>query len=189
MKYRLFIVALLFSQMLFSQGFKGGLMGGMVVSQIDGDQIEGYHKAGLQTGIYTQYLFNDQWSIVMEIKYIQKGSLHTDKDNPYSYFRIKLNYIELPFLLEYKLNKSFIFGAGLAYGNLLSAKVDDASGSIVSQQLSYKKTDVNIVGQVKYAFNEHYWIDLKMAYSILPITNQSPFQFNNLISFGIGYEI
>ena len=189
MKYRLFIVVLLFSQMLFSQGFKGGLMGGMVVSQIDGDQIAGYHKLGLQAGIYSQYLFNDKWSIVLEIKYIQKGSSHTDKNNPYSYFKIKLNYIELPLLLEYRLNKSFIFGTGLSYGNLLRASVEDASGSIVSQQLAYIATDINILGQVKYVLNEHYWIDLKMAYSIIPITNQSPQQFNNLISFGIGYEM
>jgi len=189
MKYRFFILALLLSQMLFSQGFKGGLTGGLVVSQVDGDQIEGYNKIGLHAGIYSRYLFNDKWSVVLEIKYIQKGSSHTDKDNPYSYFKIKLNYIELPLLLEYRLNKSFIFGAGLSYGNLLGAKVDDASGSIVSQQLSYTATDINIMGQVKYAFNEHYWCDLKMAYSIIPITDQSPRQFNNLISFGIGYEI
>lgn len=176
-------------QVGFSQGFKGGLFGGMTFSQVDGDQWAGYNKVGLQVGAYSRFLLNDEWSFVAELKYIQKGSIHSDKENPYSYFRIKLNYMEIPLLLNYQLNEHFAFGGGFAYGQLMNGKVDDASGTVSEEQLVYKNMDINAIAQFKYLFNEHLWADIKFAYSVVYITNESPRQFNNLISFSIGYEI
>jgi len=189
MKIKFIIGLIFFSNLLFSQGFKGGLFAGMTASQVDGDQWAGYSKVGLQMGVYSRYLFNDSWSLVTELKYIQKGSIHTEKDNPYAYFRIKLNYIEIPVLLNFQLNNRFVFGAGLSYGYLLNAKVDDASGSVPEEQLAYRNLDINALTQVKYLLNERIWIDLKFAYSVIYITDVSPRQFNNLISLGFGYEI
>ncbi len=189
MKIKLIVLLLLLSsQFIFSQGFKGGIIAGVVVSQVDGDAYAGYHKVGFQGGIYTRYKFSESWSLYSELKFIQKGSSQTNKDDPYSNFKIKLSYIDLPFILNYQYNKKIVFGAGLSYGALMSAEVQDGAGIVDRKQLFYHNYDVNFIAQVKYILNEHLWLDLKGAYSIIYITDVSPRQFNNLISFTLGYE-
>ncbi len=189
MKIKLIVLLLLLSsQLIYSQGFKGGLIGGLVVSQVDGDAYAGYHKIGIQGGIYSRYIFNKSWSLYNELKFIQKGSNQTNKDDPYSDFKIKLNYIGLPFILNYQYNDKFIFGAGLSYGILMSAEVQDGAGIVDQEHLSYHNYDANLIIQIKYTLNEHLWIDVKGSYSIIYITDEAPRQFNNLISFSLGYE-
>jgi len=189
MKIKLVVLLLLLSsQFIYSQGFKGGIIVGFVASQVDGDAYAGYHKVGFQGGVYTRYKFNEKWSLYNELKFIQKGSSQTNKDDPYSDFKIKLNYIDLPFILNYQYNKKFIFGAGLSYGVLMSAEVQDGAGIVDQNHLPYLNYDANLIIQIKYVLNEHLWLDLKGAYSVIYITDVSPRQFNNLISFTLGYE-
>ena len=140
-------------------------------------------------GLQSRFILRDKWALAIELKYIQKGSVHTDKEDPYSYFRIKLDYIEIPILLNYQINEHFIFGAGFSFGQLINAQIDDANGNISGASRNYKNVDFNILGQVKYLLNEHFSVDIKMAYSIFYITNQSPRQFNNLVSLGFAYEM
>ncbi len=189
MKIKLVVIVLFVVQIGFSQEFKGGLLGSVVLSQIDGDNSSGYKKFGFSIGAYTRFLFSEKWNLAVELKYIQKGSLHTSKEDPYSYFKVQLDYIEVPILLNYQLNENIVFGAGFAYGQLINARVEDSGGIVHEVQTDYNNIDLNMMGQVKYLFNEHLGIDLRMAYSLLYITNHSPYQFNNLLSLGIVYEI
>jgi len=180
---------LLLSYFINAQGFKGGVILGGTASQVDGDQWTGYHKVGLQAGIYSRYNFNESWGFLTEIKYIQKGSLKTVKDNPQANFRISLSYIELPFLLNYKLKENITLGAGLSYGRLIHAEVDDAGGTIPEDQLNYRKYDINSIIQFKYNVNKHLWVDIKFAYSLNSIKEDNyNKQWNNLFAFGLGYE-
>jgi len=189
MKLKIVIILLFLTQIGLSQGFKSGVLIGFVASQVDGDEWGGYNKVGLQAGGYSRFLFNEKWNLSVELKYIQKGSLHNDKEDPYSYFRIRLNYAEIPVLLNYQMNKRFGFGVGGSYGQLINAGVDDANGSISESQLNYRMMDINAIVAVKYLLNEHFWMDIKVAYSFLSITNTTPYQYNNLVSFGLAYEI
>lgn len=182
------IVLLLATQSSFSQGFKGGLLTGVVVSQVDGDNFDGYHKFGFQLGAYTEFDLNEKWGLLVELKYIQKGSNKTDKKDPYNDFRISLNYIDLPVLLNYKYNEKLTFGTGLSYGYLMNAEVQDGAGIVDGDYLTYHKYDINAVLQIKYRLAEHIWIDLKGAYSVMYINDIYPRHSNNLISFGIGYQ-
>ena len=180
---------ILLSYFLSAQGFKGGLIIGGTASQVDGDQWTGYHKVGLQAGVYSRYDFDDKWAFLTEIKYIQKGSSKTVKDNPQANFRVSLSYVEVPFILNYKLKNNITFGAGLSYGQLLNAEVDDSGGTISRDQLDYRNYDINSIIQFKYNINEQLWADIKFAYSISSIKEDDyNKQWNNLFAFGIGYE-
>lgn len=188
MKTYFFIASILMSQLAFSQAFKAGIFAGLVSSQVDGDKSEGYHKMGFQAGAFSKYVFNEQLFLNTELKYIQKGSKHSDaKDN--LYFTIQLNYVEVPVLIQYQVNEHFVFGGGLSYAYLLKANVDDPFGAVPQDYLVYKEYDMNVLAQMKYLLGEHFWVDFKFAYSILYITKESPRQFNNLLSVSFGYEI
>jgi hypothetical protein len=188
MKTILIILLFLIVHQSYSQGFKGGVLVGLTASQVDGDDWAGYSKVGFQGGAYSRYLFNEEWALVVELKFIQKGSLRTVKDNPEAYFKIALSYIDIPVFINYTLKKHFVFGLGVSYGQLMNASVDDGYGSVEESQLAYKNYDINIVGQTKYLFNDHIWLDLKFAYSIVTIKDDGTYQWNNLFSLGLGYE-
>lgn len=188
MKYKLLLVLSIVTVFSFSQGFKGGILAGFVSSQVDGDAYAGYNRAGLQVGAYSKFHFNKRWFLLNELKYIQKGSNQTFKDDPGSNFKIKLSYIEVPFIIGFQVNQKFSVGAGFSYAVLLNAEVD-ANGSLLTKdELNYNNSDVNFLLQLKFQFSEHFWFDTKFGYSILPIIDTSPRQFNNLISAGFGYE-
>jgi len=188
MKYYLVILFTSITFLTFSQGFKGGVFAGFVASQVDGDEYGGYNKAGFQAGAYSKFYFNKRFFLLNELKYIQKGSSQTFKEFPEENFKIKVSYIEVPFILGFQLNEKFSFGSGFSYGVLIGAEQQDGGGVIPKDRLGYKNYDLNILLHMKYQFNEHFWFNPKIGYSILPINDVSPRQFNNLISASFGYE-
>ena len=58
----------------FSQNFKGGVIAGVSTSQVSGDALGGFHKAGLYLGVFTELPLSPISNIKMEMNYIQKGS-------------------------------------------------------------------------------------------------------------------
>jgi hypothetical protein len=188
MKLYILSFAILISTLSFSQGFKAGVFAGLVASQVDGDQSEGYHKLGFQGGAYTRYLLNDRFSFDSEIKFIQKGSSHNDEENNF-FFTIRLNYIEVPLYISYQIREQLYVGAGITLAHLIKANVDDPYGAVAENYLSYKPSDMNALVSLKYLFSDHFWADTKFAYSLLYINKESPRQFNNLFSFSLGYEL
>lgn len=101
----------------YSQEFFGGLILGGDVSQVGGDNRGGYHKLGLVGGAFVGLELSEDIDIQMELKYIQKGSLSNDVENrpatdPYL---IKLDYVDLPIVLSYNLNKINVNDVNLSW--------------------------------------------------------------------------
>ncbi|MBN2668023.1 MAG: PorT family protein [Bacteroidales bacterium] len=188
MKHWFLILIIISSLPLFSQGFKAGISAGFVASQVDGDESSGYNKLGFQGGAYTRYLFNDKWSILSEMKFIQKGSKESNEESMV-YFSVRLNYVEVPLLLQYTLKEKFHIGAGLSIANLIGATVEDANGKVSQNYLEYTTFDYNLLLNISFQFYKHWIISNRFAYSVFPITKSSPRQFNNLIGLELKYEL
>ena len=86
----------------FSQGFGGGLYGGISTTQVTGDAIVGFHKAGGWAGAFTDYRFTPRSALQFELSFIQKGSRQapTVKNNGVLYVNNQ-NYLELPILYKW----------------------------------------------------------------------------------------
>ena len=95
-----------------SQAFFGGVAAGAVTSQVDGDENNGFHKAGLTAGAFVGLELSDIFDIQFEIKYIQKGS-KSSADDPVE-FIIKLDYVEVPLVVS----------ANLGFFNINGKKLD-----------------------------------------------------------------
>ena len=100
--------------------FKGGLLAGFCASQMDGDKLAGYDKFGPTLGFFVNRNFKEKWNGQFEIRYNQKGAASVKNEESY---RVRLNYIELPFLASYKITKRIKGEAGLEPSILISSKV------------------------------------------------------------------
>ena len=88
-----------------AQDFGGGVILGLSTSQVGGDNLAGFHKAGLLLGVFANKSITELLSFQMEMTYIQKGSNNPNMNNAehpnYSKQDISLSYIEVPLLLQY----------------------------------------------------------------------------------------
>ena len=60
-----------------AQNFGGGFILGLSTSQVSGDNLGGFNKAGLLAGVFANTSISELLSFQMEMTFIQKGS-----DNP-----------------------------------------------------------------------------------------------------------
>ncbi len=177
----------LISFSVYSQGFRGGISGGLTATQVDGDKYGGYRKVGVQGGVYSKYYFDDKAALSFKLRYMPKGSYQNDEKQHY-FFKISLHYIELPVTFSYRIYEKLDVNAGLSLGWLLKYKVEDSSGQVANNRLSYKKTDINVFGGISYYLTEHISVGLQYAYSLLPINTKLRPQYNNMLIATANYE-
>jgi hypothetical protein len=161
--------------------FYGGLLLGGNFSQVDGDNFAGYHKAGLNAGgiVYAQMAPHLAASI--EILFSQKGS-RAHKSQPtnsraYSIYRydIKLNYAEVPLMLNYFDKRKSHFGAGLSYSQLISSKevveTDPVMATPIDFEKDYpfKKIDINFLVGFNLHLVKGLFLNGRFQYSLIPI--------------------
>lgn len=96
---------------------------GYNASQIDGDNIAGFYKAGLSAGVgvFTMLDARERFSLSMEILYDQKGSRVRPGVQPLD--RVTLDYVTVPLQFNYHDQDRMIFGAGISFGSLFRSKV------------------------------------------------------------------
>jgi len=119
MKRILFITFFgLYTTFSFSQKFHGGLFAGIAASQISGDQLTGYNKAGLYLGGFSNYHFSEKLAMQLEIYFIQKGSRKNPhpKVNDYTIYKLNLMYVEMPLLFRWDFSKRFYLEVGPSIG-------------------------------------------------------------------------
>ncbi len=181
----------------YSQTFEGGPLIGLTASQIDGDRLSGYNKAGGMVGIWVGRHLNSKWSFRAELKYIMKGAAtnKTTEDYPYPYYRKTLHYIEIPIFLSYKLSYKFKTEAGFSGGYMGYATVNDGS-NIINASSTVKKYEIALNTGFAYRLNDFFDLHIILHYSLFPISNLpgkktiwgTNGQYNNVTSISIYYR-
>jgi len=92
---------------------------GLNVCQVHGDSYDGYDKPGIFAGVAVNAFINKKVSLELGFYFSQKGSKHNPNPNKgdYSYYKLNLNYIDLPLSLRYMLNQRYFItlGPSIAY--------------------------------------------------------------------------
>lgn len=80
---KLFLILFFFfiTQNLSGQNFNAGIVAGVSTTQVSGDNLAGFHKAGLILGGFVKRDINDQMQLQIEMTYTQKGSVNQKKTN------------------------------------------------------------------------------------------------------------
>jgi hypothetical protein len=143
------------SYIIFAQPFKGGVAAGLVGSQVAGDTYSGFHKPGAYAALWVSLDFGEHSSFYTELSYFQKGSRHNpdEKKQDFTFYLMRLGYIEMPFLYQYHLKSKLTFEIGPSVSFILH---------------SYEELDYAEVSYGKYAlFNPSLMVGMR-----LPVTER-----------------
>lgn len=182
--------------------FFGSLKVGMVASQVDGDDFAGFNKVGLTVGPSVFLQFNEKWVLNVDMMYTQKGSrvgasAGSDLGTYIERYKLNINSLDVPFVLNYVHNSTYLFGAGLSYSAFISSKESleqlYSTQTYSSDIYKFNRHSVEAVFQVAAMANKNLMLGLRYQYGLSPIRDYRyiPFgrgnQFNNYFSFSASY--
>ena len=184
-----FVLVLFFCVNLSAQEFFGGLILGGTTSQVGGDNRGGYNKIGIVGGAFAGLNLTDDFDIQMELKYIQKGSLSNDVENrPLTDpFLIKLDYVDLPIVISYNLNKVNINDVnlgwlkvefGLSLDVLVNARQEIQGVPVVASN-PWRRFVLNTVVGVRVDVSKNIEIGLRTVDAMTSICKSSKYPYNN----------
>ena len=192
----LIVVLLLMPSAIIAQSFKGGVQGGIAMSQVDGDRYAGFHKTGVWAELYVEYPFTKKAGLHLGLAGVQKGSYK--KFNDLEFYRINLIYAELPVLLTYRISARSILEGGLGFGVLVHSAEKNELGPLAKiDSQAFNSFELSAQGGIKYFIWARAGGTVKLSYSVLPIrdTKQTSMyrrnsgQYNNLIQFSLFYML
>jgi len=178
-----------------SQTFRAGFSGGLVASQVSGDNSGGFNKPGVFGGPWGSFMVNEVWQFRMEILYFQKGSRENpSEENGYYKYRLRLNYIEVPLLFRRPVSPSMTLELGLGYSVLIKSyeELDD----IEQNERAFNTHNSSVFGGLSYMLNDHWTAELRLSNSLTPIRKHKSGetyllnfgQMHSLISTGVSYR-
>ena len=195
MKILLPILICVFSINIHAQNFGGGLILGLSTSQVSGDYLGGFNKAGLLVGGFIDLQLSKTLKGQMEMTFIQKGSNNPNM-NENNYSDINLSYVEIPFLLKYLQSSTIAIEGGIETAFLISASDNDIYGQISgSSTREFNTTDISIFIGMDYSINPRLILNSRISNSIIPIrahASGATFQlnkgqYNSVLSFALHY--
>ncbi len=144
------------SNTAIGQIIKGEAILGTNITQVEGDEVWGFKKFGLNIGVGALVPFKKNWDVSMEVTYTQKGARQAnqyhDTDSlgnvTTGAYKLRLNYVEVPLMIHYT-DKGFItVGAGLSWGRLVGVKEWEHNVLVPTTTLNsgtYNKNDFNYI--------------------------------------------
>jgi len=184
------------------QEFGGGLILGASTSQLSGDQLGGFDKIGLITGVYTNRSLSKSLNLKMELKYIEKGSKNPE-NNITGQHEYSLNYMEIPLIIQYKSQPNIYIEFGGYLGILTHQNESYADGVAVTgvnpSNGSFNKTDYGFCIGLDYFITSSLSINSRFSNTLFftPIRNHASSakiwynqgQYNTILSFSIQYHL
>jgi hypothetical protein len=187
--------------MLQGQIIRGALLGGFTLTQVDGDEVYGFHKLGLSGGAAAIIPFGEKWSISLETTYIQKGAYQSPQYNDSLSFeyKIKLDYAEVPVMIHYTDKDVVTAGLGFAWGRLVNVQEWEHGKRVSGTTLlggPYKRDDYSFLADIRFRLRGRIHFNARYAYSLGKIRSREftvgtqrfiREQYNNVIAFRLIY--
>lgn len=185
----LLIFVFVFGANLSAQNFFGGMTAGGIMSQVGGDMRGGYNKLGVAGGVFVGLDLSEDIDFQLELKYIQKGSSSADMETwtAYDPFLIKLDYLELPVVFGYNLNKINVngvnlkwlkFECGVSFDVLVNYR-QEIRGDVVLESNPWSRVVFNTVIGARVAVKENVEIGLRAVNSMTSICNSFKYPYSN----------
>jgi hypothetical protein len=194
----LLFILFIYTSTVKAQRFRGELQGGIVGSQVSGDQLGGFNKAGLLIGLGVKTNLNKQTEIGFKMLYLQKGSrkrLKSDEPDS-SFYLLRLNYVEVPLTVRYRVNKTFYLELGPSVGYLMNSSEEDENG-VLNFRRPFSKYDLSVTGCLGYTQSKKLDFNLGYFQSIVPIREHSSGavyrlnqgQYSSVLTFTLLYTL
>ena len=188
-----------------AQNFGGGLILGISSSQVGGDNLAGFNKAGLLVGAFANTSISELLSFQMEMTFINKGSNNpkmNDNEHPnYDIEDITSSYIEVPLILQYKQTSKLKIECGMQLAYLINGYYNDLNGKIPIYTVNpFITHDFGILLGIDYKYSKNISFNTRVSNSILPIgaedydsintyNSSRKGKYNSVLSFTIYYNL
>lgn len=192
---------LLITMKLSAQQFFGGATGGIVGSQVAGDQLSGFNKAGICAGFFAGIHWSENITTRLEMLYFQKGSRQNARPDRgiYRTYIMRLNYLEVPLMITFHHLSYFEIETGLSFGYLPRNKdVEYDEYGVMPGQKPFKKFELSFNAALNYPLNNKWKIHFRYNNSLLPIREHpggvylywwDRGQYNIAVFLGMQYQI
>ena len=189
----IFICSINFSSL--SQEFNAGISAGISTSQISGDNLAGFNKAGIILGGFVNRKINNLLMVQMEIIYIQKGSSNPNQ-NINNLADIHLDYIEIPLLAIIKNSEKLSIEGGVHCSALIDGYYKDLYGEL-ENQTSFDSFELGAIIGISYNLSSKISLNTRLSNSIIPTAEHASGQtykfnkgkYNTGLNFILKYQI
>jgi len=181
---------------LSAQRFIGFATAGANFAQIEGDDVHGFRKIGVNGGLGVALPLtpDHKWTISAELLYSQKGSrkkcaagyfdtvyyhpsMFTDVNRAVPFdshmkCNITLDYVEIPLLAHYEdMRSGMKFGLGFAWGRLVRAKeiYNGFTRTTNIRTKTYRTSDWSVIADVEARLYKNLSLNVRWEYSMVPI--------------------
>lgn len=174
LKYTWVAACCFFLSPLIGQRFQGGLKMAGTLSQIDGDDIYGFHKPGFELGGFVAAKLSDKTALETGIQYSVRGSLSSKND--LLRVSIGLQYIDVPlvFVIRDWIKESaetdyyqMEFFGGISGGRLIG------SSSYTGVDKEFKKNDLSWLLGTSFYWSENWGATAKYTRSFTSLYTYS----------------
>jgi len=181
----LFLISNLLCREVSAQRFKAGISAGLVSSDVYGDDPRDYdndfNKLGYVWGGLVNTHLSENDVLQLEINLIQKGTLQSPDSNGFGYYRLALNYVEMPLIYKHRIAlrisknpiNAFDIIAGISAGQLYHSKIEGDFITVNPDMSFLNKTDVSIHLGIAYNFSNHFNFCIRYSNSIIPVFKQN----------------
>ncbi len=138
--------------------------------QIHGDSYSGYDKFGFLAGPAVNARLGESSSLELGFYFSQKGSRHNPdhKRGDYTFYRIHLNYIDMPLMLRFSINEKYFVTLGPSLAYLISYSEQNEFGDWTGTN-PFNKTEVGLNFGIGGTIKEKWTVELRSCNSITPI--------------------
>lgn len=181
-----------------AQRFKGGIVAGLAATQVKGDGLAGPDKAGIVAGPYVNLELSRKSSLQLQLEYFQKGSrANPDSTNNFQSYLLRLNYLQIPVMYQYKYNEDFGFESGLSYGVLIYEYEEINGYTTFTSQYPFEKRDLSFHFGAQWYLTDRLTAEFEFSHSLLYIRRQTKGvtwffnkgQYNHVLLLALQYEL
>lgn len=184
------------------QIIKGMAFGGLNVTQVDGDEVFGWHKFGGHAGVGAIVPVSDMFEFALEITFNQKGAYQKPQREGEltGEYKLRLNYLEVPVLFHFNDRDKFQVGVGGSWGRLVGVEEWEHGKKVTTTNINgpYDRNDFCVLGDVRFAVYKRLKFNVRYGYSLskirtrvyTPISGTTAWardQFNNFWTLRVVY--
>jgi hypothetical protein len=175
---------ILFVQDSIGQRFSSNISAGITASQVSGDAAYGFVQFGILLGGEVAYEINADWNLSFGIRFNQKGSRIYKTTNSVDTYRLRVNYIEAPLLVQYKL-ESLSFGLGPVLGLKINQREQTQFG-VEENPRTFDQLELGMEVNGRYELTTRLSLGLLYQNSILPVRDHLINQAFQPANFALG---
>lgn len=181
--------------------FIPGINLGLNTSQVSGDDLAGFDQFGGYGGISITSQINENTAWQFQIAFSQKGSRKPSNPNGNnSIYVIRLNYIDVPFIITTRVGKKWLDDISLEIGIVNSYLINyterNTFGSVFPVR-PFDKYELSGMMGLGYEMKNNIWFSLRYYNSILPIRNHQSNatylwnrgQYNSVLQLSFAYML